>query len=382
LAAIQTTIPNTSTQARRFLELVAISGELPADQAARIFSSKSYQEKVITSLKEKGLLRTCYRDGLRGYRLTAAAKEKLLADNDVRFDFYLTGDVDTNRLKSEVTRRLRLHWIAETYITMQNAGVAVFRDEKPDVFYPADFDADAPKIIRPAFYSSREIKEVGTESVKIKGARTVGALLTPDKVYVIYNTSNALMKWEYKSEMRTKALMKTLLCRERMPGQYYPEDVQGIVLGADMDVALALLTSTGGRKYNYFLLDGNYDNFYFLTNDHKGETILKLLCDADKAAQLDRILLGNMETQNTGFLIENDAIDENGDPVLFAYSFDMPRIKRFDTALRMHGRTGTLICFDFQAPVLRRRSFFVYLSFRTTQKVRNNIHVMTRINVV
>ena len=49
-----------------------------------------------------------------------------------------------------------------------------------------------------------------------------------------------------------------------------------------------------------------------------------------------------------------DAIDENGAPVLFAYTCDMPRIQRFDTALELQGRVGTLICFDFQEPVLRR----------------------------
>ena len=37
-----------------------------------------------------------------------------------------------------------------------------------------------------------------------------------------------------------------------------------------------------------------------------------------------------------------------------ARAFLMPRIQRFDTALELQGRVGTLICFDFQEPVLRR----------------------------
>jgi len=348
-------MPNHNTQAHRFLELIAISGEFPADQASRIFASGSYLEKVITSLKEKGLVRTYYKDRLRGYRLTARAKAALLDDNAERFAFYFTGDVDTNRLKSEITRRLRLHRIAETYITMQNAGVAVFQDEKPDVFYPADYESQNLAIYVPAFYNSREIKEVGMDCVKIHGARMVGTLLTPDKVFVVYNTGNSLMKWEYKSEMRTKALIKTLLWRERMPEQYSMDDeVEGLVFGADMEIALSLLSSTGGVKHNYFMLDGNYDNFHFLTSDHKGEVILKLLCDAEKIAQFNQILSQNLSGHDNGFIIENDAIDANGNPVLFAYSFDMPRIKRFNSALQMYGRSGTLICFDFQADVLRR----------------------------
>ncbi|MFQ8953530.1 MAG: hypothetical protein ACLR56_11295 [Oscillospiraceae bacterium] len=41
--------------------------------------------------------------------------------------------------------------------------------------------------IAPAFYNSREIKEIGTVFVKIKGARSVGVLLTPQDILVVYN---------------------------------------------------------------------------------------------------------------------------------------------------------------------------------------------------
>ena len=76
----------------------------------------------MTSLKKSGLLRTYYRDRLRGYRLGAKAKAALLDGWPERFSPYLTGDTDTNRLKSEVNRRLRLHRLAETYITMRGLG--------------------------------------------------------------------------------------------------------------------------------------------------------------------------------------------------------------------------------------------------------------------
>lgn len=55
-----------------------------------------------------------------------------------------------------------------------------------------------------------------------------------------------------------------------------------------------------------------------------------------------------------GWNIEHDAIDENGDPVLFAYLCDMPRIRRFDTALNLQDRRGAVICFDFQETALRQ----------------------------
>lgn len=59
--------------------------------------STSYGEKLITRLKEENLIKTHYRDRLRGYRLTNKAKQLLLQENPDRFSFYLSGNSDTNR---------------------------------------------------------------------------------------------------------------------------------------------------------------------------------------------------------------------------------------------------------------------------------------------
>ena len=61
-----------------------------------------------------------------------------------------------------------------------------------------------------------------------------------------------------------------------------------------------------------------------------------------------------LDTGNRVTFVENDGIDENGEPVLFGYDFNMSRIARFNGNLEMHNRRGRLICFDFQADVLRR----------------------------
>ncbi|MDR0917245.1 MAG: hypothetical protein LBN02_08700 [Oscillospiraceae bacterium] len=307
------------------------------------------------SLKADRLIITYYRDKLRGHRLTAKAKELLLADNPARFEFYLTGNTETNALKSEITRRLRLHRIAETTVTMQNADASVFRDDKPDIFYPADGKpTPLTGLSTSAFYGSREIKEIGAGSTVIRGARMAGVLLADTAAYIVYNTGASLMKWDYKPEMRAKALLTALLCRERLSGVYGTNDVKGLMLGDDMETAYQMMTSTGGVKRSYFVLDGNYDNFLYLPNDHAGETVLRILCSKALTDELNRILAVNLKPRAPGLPVEHDALDDNGAPVLFGYSFDMQRIIRFDSALRLHSRTGTLICFDFQADVLRR----------------------------
>ena len=54
--------------AYRLLSLTAISGEFPTDQLNRLPGSPYYLESVVTALKKDGLLRTYYRDKLRGPR--------------------------------------------------------------------------------------------------------------------------------------------------------------------------------------------------------------------------------------------------------------------------------------------------------------------------
>ena len=100
---------DTSTAAYRILEITAISGELPCDTLSRIHIGESYGEKLITRLKEDRLIKTHYKDKLRGYRLTSRGKKLLLAQNPERFSFYLTGSSDTTQPRSDYPRRLRLH---------------------------------------------------------------------------------------------------------------------------------------------------------------------------------------------------------------------------------------------------------------------------------
>lgn len=255
-------------------------------------------------------------------------------------------------MKSEVSRRLRLHRIAQAYVTMENAGAAVFRNEKPDIFSPEGSPVSVIDI--PAFYNSREIKEVGIDFTKIRSSRSVGVLLAPAGIFVAYNCGAGLMKWRYKSELRMKTLMWTVLCQQRLATQFRPDDVSGLVLGDGMEPVYQMLTSNGGKKHDCFMLDGCYDHFFYVTNDRQGELLLRMLCDTGKKAELDRILSLDLMEPHPNWRIENDAIDRDGNPVLFAYSCDMPRIVRFNTALELQGKNGTLICFDYQREVLER----------------------------
>ena len=332
------------------LTLIALSGEFPTEQIIRLPSTGAYKEKVIKSLKNDGLIRTYYHDGLRGLRLTAAAKKQLAADWPDRFVPLFTGDTMTNAPKYTVLHRLRLHRMAETLVSMLNAGISSFPWQKPVVFTPTPLD-QAPYIERPAYYSSRELKHLGAAATKIRNSRAVGVLLTDGNVFTVYNTGPALMKWEYQAEMRLKALLQIELCQNRLPRQFGGAGQCAILFGSDMEQLPALLDADT-RTQHHFIQDGSYVRFYFLTNDHHGDVLLELLCSPDEKAALDSTLAQGLDPPRPGWPVVNDAMDGDS-PVLFGYTCDMPRIKNFDYALHIQHRTGLLYCFDFQESALR-----------------------------
>lgn len=339
------------TQKFKLLEMIGISGEFPANQLGRLFSSPTYAEKIITELKSEKLIRTHYKDKLRGYRLTKCSKDFLLSYSPERFSCYLTGNTETNLIRSETPRRIRLHQKAETYLTLLHAGIPIFPDEKPHIF-TENREAASPTLRSlPLFYSSREIKELGDVTTKIKNSRSMGILMAPHCVYAIYNTGSNILKWEYKTEVRLNAFLQHYL--QGYPYSGHPK-IRAIMLGSDMDTAFRLLTSTGGYKRSLFMLDTSFEHFHFITNDMQGETLLKLLLNPKMMAKLNQLLLSDQESPRESIPIEHDAVDTNGTPTILAYDFDMQRINRFNTGLNVYGKSGNLICFDFQIPVLKR----------------------------
>ena len=111
-----------STSAYQLLALTALSGECSPDAVSRLGIRPSYGEKLLTKLKEEGYIKTHYRDRLRGYRLTNKGKKLLLTDNPERFSFYLGGNTDTNRPRSDYPRRLRLQQVGCRAYQHQTAG--------------------------------------------------------------------------------------------------------------------------------------------------------------------------------------------------------------------------------------------------------------------
>ena len=341
-------LPEPGTQGRLFLELVAVSGDFPVWLLKRLPGQPAYKDSVVKKLKRTGLLRTFYRDGLRTFRLGWPAKELLVQENPERFSFFLTGTAETNRLKSEKTRRLRLIRMAAMYTMMWNARVEIFRDQKPPVF---SYDFSGQERIRdPCYYGSREVKEIGLDAVKIKSSRMTGMLLTKEKGYVVYYCGEALMKWGSREELRLKIFLQMEMNGRRLGGQYGPDGLEAILFADRMELFMELMQAEK-KDGAYFLFDGNYEHFYFLTNDHYGEVLLRLLCCMEKKRELEELMRTGLEGKGESGTWQ-DARDQDGTPVLFGWLLDLPRIAGFLKMLTFRNLSGKIICFDFQRDIL------------------------------
>ena len=346
-------LPPEDSAASTLLTLIAISGELPVSQAVRLADSVYYMEKIVTRLKKEKLINTYYNDRLRGYRLTAKAKTLLLQERPEQFTRFLTGETAINKPKYTLTDRLRLHRMAEALVTMAKANVVIYPRAKPPLFE----NGRVSEMIRfslPAYYTAGEIKEIGQEAAKIRGSRATGVLLTPYDTFIVYNTGDSEMKWQYQSEMRLKTLLSREIDRARLSRKLPRSKIQAIVLATDMEQMLVLTDTHKQNKHQYFVLDGSHRHFYYVPNNCSGEFLLQLLCDRGLRASLDELLTKGLRPRDPKSFVENDGFDEDGDPVLLGYLGDLPRIKRFANALALQEKTGTIICFDFQADTMRQ----------------------------
>ena len=341
--------PNPNSLAHLLLELTAISGELPFGLVPNDYS-RNYVNNVLSHLCRIGLMRVYHRESVRGYRLTAKAKRGLLTENYDRYSLYLTGNVETNLVKSELSRRIRLHRLAEIYLYMLQCDIPIFRDQKPVIFIPEK--EKLPPIRKAAFYTPREIRLLEMDTIKLRGSRICGALMTPDGVYLTYNCITGLNKFDYRNEDKVRSLLITAICYERLYHQFIPSQVRGLLIGTDLSAFAHVIASSNSNVRSHFLLDGKYQNFYYLTNDHYGAVLMRLLCDIPKKTILKQVLLQDLQPANPDCGVENDGFDRHGNPVLLGYFMDIARINRFCIGLRLQKKHGIIICFDFQRKTL------------------------------
>ena len=339
------------SKAVRLLMLIGVSGEMPADWAAYAVGSCSYGAALITRLKREGYISLRWKDGLKGYVLKAKAKRKLLELWPDDFAPFLCGSVETNHIKSEPDKRLRLYRMSMVWIYLSVAGVPVYKSSKPDFFSPM-FNpvpsGEGQETIRTdmgGYYGTLEFKSGMAK--EIGGSRACGVLLTSMKPYIVYNSMDSLMKWAKKTERTMRSRLEAVF---RNKGYRSPADA--VMFGYRLDMLVRILESDGGIKGNLFALDDIYEQIYFIPLIKEAQIQVRLLVKPEEDRRLRDFLCTALWKLNEEDGALDDGVDHNGNPVYFCYDLELWRLKRVCGKIEREGR-GIIYCFDYQEEALR-----------------------------
>ena len=339
------------SKAVRLLMLIGVSGELPADWAAYAVGSCSYSAALITRLKQNGYISLRCKDGLKGYVLKAKAKRKLLELYPDNFTTFLSGSVETNHIKSEPDKRLRLHRMSMVWVYLSVAGVSIYQSDKPDFLSPAFHlppSEDGQETVwtdMGGYYGTLEFK--GGMAKEIGGSRACGVLLSPGMPLIVYNTMESLMKWAKKTERTMRSRMEAVF-----RGKGYRVPAGAVMFGNRMDMLKRLLESDGGLKGNLFMLDDIYEAIYFIPFVKEAEIQVRLLMNPVEDRRLRKFLCTALWkiTETDGAL--GDGVDSSGNPVYFCYNLELWRLKRVRGKIEREEK-GVIYCFDYQQEVIR-----------------------------
>ena len=331
------------------LSTIGMSGECNFDALDRLLDAKAYLNKIISKLRNSNRLKKINKDGLVGYRLTTTSKKELLQQNKNRFEYFLSSTAETNRIKSEIIRRERLHRAADILVTMLNASIEVNRDTKPEIF-TENLNTDIVNIRAPCYYNGSEIKNFGIEKNKIRNGRSQGLMLTESNLYMLYNTSDALMKWNKLTEIKHCTIIKNHLRACNLT--QYKNPITGIVYAKNLDIAYEILKNT---ITSFIIAEGTFEKFYFITLDKFGDFLTRILSSDASVEKLYQIIKVNLDLKDVEAASNiNNAVDKNGNPVLINCFFCLPTLKKFNATCSIYNKKGIVVCFKNQKKAMER----------------------------
>jgi len=132
--------------------------------------------------------------------------------------------------------------------------------------------------------------------------------------------------------------------------QYHKTEVAGVMVGENMGVLQKHLATPNAQATE--VIRKVYQPLFFVTNDIFGEAQVKLLCDKRRLNKLNKTMGTRLLPKNLQSHVENDAMTEDGKPVVFCCLLDIARLVRFNMGLTVKNRTGKVVCFDFQKEIL------------------------------
>lgn len=250
-----------------------------------------------------------------------------------------------HKFPGDSAHRERNHRVAESFAMFMGAGFE-FRPYRLPIMQYTEIKTVISR--QAVFYPGKSLKQSGRiEANKTMFTRLVGAAFSNGSCYAVYNTRNAVMKWNGKGEFKAlHGLIET--CRLNADIQNVSE---AILFGETYDIALATLCDTEKNYRLEFRFDGIYRSIYFVPLNETGLRQLRLFTVPDwKEKILDLFFEPEQRSYDRG-VFEYDAYVD-GIYVLSHLDGDIARLSRFKEAIINRTDKYEVLCFEDQVRFL------------------------------
>lgn len=352
---------NENTRAYSLVSLLCVTGEFPVASLG-ILGNKICYRRLVTDMCQK----QTYHNSETGEKVTCRAlnisgKGKLKTIRLTKYalplaewvggaDYYAGTYLKTSRSGDEKAIE-RHHRVAEAMAIMQQAGF----EYRPWCLQELQTETRQCENIYEASYYLSKVFRGGTShpSQKFTFSRTSGALMTPYKTLMVYNTRNAIMKWDGQGEIRATNNVESFSYRNTKEGKIN----SAILMGGNLNCALGLIRQTE-KKYKSASLFNKADlltvfyNVHYVPLNQFGAKLVQLLTLPNCHNFLLSLVYDDESLKRGSMSLVHDIVD-NGVYTLSLLDYNLRRLiltKSHIASLIKEGKSFTyqILCFPEQ----------------------------------
>ena len=345
------------SQVHRLTAVLAIAGEIPVSDLFW-FGSQRTVRALVAQLVETQTLRNT----LTGEELTCRLLKLHGKGSGKTIRFYKAGlpvldwlgvkkyylaSFWNHNFPSDPAHRSRMNRVAETLLILPHANVEFRAWRLPelslDQFQNLAFS-------KPGYYLARDLKKVATDDEsKISFSRITGAILTADSLLPVFNTQDAVMKWNGEGEQKTQLSLLNLAQKNIRVKQVDA----AILLGKSDDTAIRTMAEMKATRRLSLRFDIVYRFIYYVPLRKEGVDQLRLLLTPDWNERLLSAMFTPAQRSYNRGSFEYDAIVD-GTYIFCFFDGDIARLNRLREALETDNIFCQLLCFPFQVSLVRQ----------------------------
>ena len=356
---------NINTRAYDLISLLCVTGEYPVASLGILGDRTCYRRLVTDMCKTQ-----TYHNSETGEKITCRAlnisgKGKLKTIRLTKYalplarwvegaEFYTETHLKNNRSSNEQTIE-RHHRVAEAVAIIQQSGF----EYRPWYLPKIQIESrQCSTINEPSYFLPKVFRgDISNLSQKYTFSRVVGTLMTPNKTLMVYNTRDAIMKWDGHGESRTRINVESFSYRNTKEGKID----SAIIMGQNLNYILGLIHQNE-KQYKSASIFHKSDlltmfyNIHYIPLNQFGAKLIQLLT-LPNCHNYILSLIYNDESLKRGSMSLNYDIYNNGIYTLSLLDYDMRRLilaKSNINTLIKEGKSFTyqILCFPEQVDEL------------------------------